>query len=82
MDGFCFVLLLRLKNELLEDGVVTCDDGDGNDFAASVALTPALYTEPMAAVVDGVGGVGRGLEDDAGLDFTRCVVFLLVLVTK
>ena len=71
VDGLGLVLLLGLEDELLEDGVVAGDDGDGEDLAGAavgVALACAADAEPVAAVVDRVGRVGGRLEDDAGAD--------------
>ncbi len=46
------VLLLGLEDELLEDGVVSGDNGDRDDFTPGIALTPTLDTEPVTTVID------------------------------
>lgn len=82
MYRLSLVLLLGLQDELLEDGVIPRDNGHGDDLATGVVLAPALYAQPVTAVVDGVGGVGCRLEDDACLDATRRVVILFLLVAE
>ncbi len=82
MYGLCFIFLLGLQYELLQDRVVTCDDADGEDFtAAPISLATASYAKPVTLVIDGVGRVRRRLEDDAGLDFAWDIFVFLVFVT-
>ena len=55
VDCLCLVLLLGLEDELLEDGVVAGDDGDGEDLAGAavgVGLAGAADAQPVPAVVN------------------------------
>jgi hypothetical protein len=97
------IFLLGLKDELLQDRVVTGNDAkgrgskifferekienapDGQNLAvAAIGLPRTPNPEPVASVVDGVGGIERGLENDTCLDLSwrQFVVNFLVVIAK
>ena len=58
MFGILLVFLFGLEHERLEDGVVACDDADGEHLvAAAVLFAAAADAQPVPAVVNCVCGI-------------------------